>query len=392
MSIRTRPSHGGERLRGRHHQGGVVVGQPNELKRAIEHQCLLAFESAVANFQFATSHSHTTAGSTHSRRLAVLRCSPTPLRRLGCRVAWLEGVGGTRRVTVPARCLVGRSANCALRPSDPRVSAEHATIIWTGEEWSIRDLGSRNGTFVNGTRVEVGGATPLRCGDIVSFGRSGGGWTLADAGPPVATARCVDEGTPGTVVAEDGLLALPSAQDPRVSVFEDPRGGWALETAQESRAAVDGDVLTVDGRVWMLHLPTALDQTVGTESPLALDELALSFAISRDEEHVEMSLRRAGRWDKLGARTHHYLLLLLARARLEDAARPDGHTGEHGWRYVEDVCRMLQIDDGRLNTEIYRARRELSAAGVPGARLVERRRSSRSLRIGTGSLVVAASG
>lgn len=309
-------------------------------------------------------------------------------------MAWLEEVGGTRRVTVPARCLVGRSANCVLRPSDPRVSGEHATIIWTGEAWSIRDLGSRNGTFVNGTRVEIGGATPLTPGDIASFGQSGGGWTMANAGPPVATARRVDDGgTPATVVAEDGLLALPSADDPRVSVFETLDGGWAVETAQESRSAVDCDLLTVDGRVWMLHLPTALAQTVDAESrPLALDDLALSFAISRDEEHVEMSLRRAGRWDKLGARTHHYLLLLLARARLEDAAQPDAHTGEHGWRYVEDVCRMLQIDDGRLNTEIYRARKELCAAGVAGAQLVERRRSSRSLRIGTGSLVVAASG
>ncbi|MCH9680403.1 MAG: hypothetical protein K0V04_03130 [Deltaproteobacteria bacterium] len=158
----------------------------------------------------------------------------------------------------------------------------------------------------------------------------------------------------------------------------------------DSQRVRDGEVLTVADQAWMLHLPTALERTVdvGEGAPL-FDTLALHFTVSSDEEHVQMVVLHDGQRRELGSRAHHYLLLLLARARLEDAAAPELPEAEHGWRYVEDLCKMLQVDDLRLNTEIYRARKELSALGVQGApRLVERRRSSRSLRIGTGALKV----
>ncbi len=303
-------------------------------------------------------------------------------------MAWFERAGVSRRHTLAARSLVGRAANCLLRPSDRRVSGEHATIIWTAERWEIRDLGSRNGTFVNGRRIDVGISTGLVAGDTVGFGGADDVWTFADAGPPVATARSLDDDE--MQLAQDGLLVLPSPDEPRVSIFDDLQGGWQAELEGESRAVRDGEVLTVAGRAWTLHLPIALERTVDVDGQAPLFEmLTLSFAVSSDEEHVEMSVIHDGHRRPLSARTHHFLLLLLARARLEDAGQPDLPAAEHGWRYVEDVCRMLQVDDLRLNTEIYRARKELSALGIQGApRLVERRRSSRNLRLGTAAAEV----
>ena len=37
---------------------------------------------------------------------------------------------------------------------DPRVSGTHARLEWTGRGWTLRDLGSKNGTFVEGKRIE----------------------------------------------------------------------------------------------------------------------------------------------------------------------------------------------------------------------------------------------
>lgn len=48
---------------------------------------------------------------------------------------------------------IGRSADCDLVINDPKVSRSHALIEWDERGFSIRDLGSSNGTFVNGQRI-----------------------------------------------------------------------------------------------------------------------------------------------------------------------------------------------------------------------------------------------
>ena len=52
--------------------------------------------------------------------------------------------------------VIGRSPTCTLRLSDGWVSGQHAAIRWTGTGWSIKDLSSRNGTFVDGVRMNPG--------------------------------------------------------------------------------------------------------------------------------------------------------------------------------------------------------------------------------------------
>ena len=73
-----------------------------------------------------------------------------------------------RRLTLGAEPLViGRSADNAIVFDDPNVSRRHAEISATGGGWVVKDLGSTNGTKVNGTTIT--GERALRDGDIVSF-------------------------------------------------------------------------------------------------------------------------------------------------------------------------------------------------------------------------------
>ena len=53
------------------------------------------------------------------------------------------------------------------------VSRRHAAIERTADGYAIVDLGSRVGTFVNGTKITPGDPFPIRQGDRVSFGNAG---------------------------------------------------------------------------------------------------------------------------------------------------------------------------------------------------------------------------
>ncbi|WP_028814889.1 DUF1707 and FHA domain-containing protein [Streptomyces flavidovirens] len=64
---------------------------------------------------------------------------------------------------------IGRDPANGLRLSHETVSRVHAELSARGGMWTLRDLGSTNGTSVNGRRVT--GAVLVRDGDQVSFGR-----------------------------------------------------------------------------------------------------------------------------------------------------------------------------------------------------------------------------
>jgi len=51
---------------------------------------------------------------------------------------------------------VGRAPPCALRIDERFVSARHAILRWTGERWDLKDLGSRNGTYLDGRKIRSG--------------------------------------------------------------------------------------------------------------------------------------------------------------------------------------------------------------------------------------------
>ncbi len=66
------------------------------------------------------------------------------------------------------RTLVGRSPECDIFLDDVTVSRRHAEILREGDEFTIRDLGSLNGTYVNKKRIE---STALQDDDEVQIGK-----------------------------------------------------------------------------------------------------------------------------------------------------------------------------------------------------------------------------
>jgi FHA domain/Domain of unknown function (DUF1707) len=123
--------------------------------------------------------------------------APGPLRRALMRaVAWYSTLERDLRaawerphvpvLALPAgdrRVVLGRSRDCDCVLAEASVSRRHAELRRHGKRWLLRDLGSRNGTRVNGARLldeaEVGP------GDRVSFGDAR--FRLGEAPRPAAT-------------------------------------------------------------------------------------------------------------------------------------------------------------------------------------------------------------
>jgi len=299
-------------------------------------------------------------------------------------MAMLKREGGDGPVhTLSGECLVGRSRRADLRLDDREVSGNHAQIRWTGERWELLDLGSRNGTFLDGRRLEAGERVHLARGSALGFGALVPRWLLADDGPPLAAAECLSEER--WVRAEGGLIDL--SDDPPVSVYTDPDGAWVIERGGDTEPATPLQTIEAGGATWRLHLPEGIAGTWEAGGPSAV-LLDLRFRVSRDEEYVALrGLWRGGEVD-LGDKVHNYLLLTLARARLEDREAGSSE-GEEGWRDVETLLGMLRIEEGRLNVDIYRARKAAGRAGVDDAAgMVERRRYKRLLRLGPSSFTI----
>jgi sigma-B regulation protein RsbU (phosphoserine phosphatase) len=90
--------------------------------------------------------------------------------------------------------VLGRDPACAVIVAAPMISRRHARFSCVDGSWSIEDLGSRNGTFVNGKKIE--GRQPISEQDRIKFGEllftfhAAGGAVLPDA---------VEEQAPGTI-------------------------------------------------------------------------------------------------------------------------------------------------------------------------------------------------
>lgn len=75
---------------------------------------------------------------------------------------------GMHRLQAYERVTIGRDASSQLHLTHPTVSRHHAEIMRRDGGYAVRDLGSTNGTFVNGQRAS--GWVPLAMGDVIQVG------------------------------------------------------------------------------------------------------------------------------------------------------------------------------------------------------------------------------
>ena len=100
--------------------------------------------------------------------------------------------GPTRGQNVPMTQSVfriGRDPSLELPITDSRASRVHLEIVGKDNQYVLKDLKSKNGTLVNGSRIQ--GPTPLRKGDQIKLGETRFAFSTQDAPVPPSDDRRV---------------------------------------------------------------------------------------------------------------------------------------------------------------------------------------------------------
>lgn len=114
------------------------------------------------------------------------------------RILFLNGeMAGQARELTPPGISIGRETDNDVQILAGGLSRYHAKFEFSAGSWIIRDLGSTNGTKVNGERME--GARPARHGDIVIMGDQ--------------TMR-IEDGAPGAVDTKPQMIQRPESKIP----------------------------------------------------------------------------------------------------------------------------------------------------------------------------------
>jgi pSer/pThr/pTyr-binding forkhead associated (FHA) protein/NADPH-dependent 2,4-dienoyl-CoA reductase/sulfur reductase-like enzyme len=129
----------------------------------------LTFGESTIEFEFARERPAPPIKVNHLETCAMSIEQLQAALREGNEVHGLSLVHGDSRHELTLEWqILGRSEEAQITINDPAVSLKHAELVWVGEDLFARDLGSRNGTLVNGDPVSA--PTPLTSGDVLRVG------------------------------------------------------------------------------------------------------------------------------------------------------------------------------------------------------------------------------
>lgn len=305
-------------------------------------------------------------------------------------MGWLSSPDGQTRHYLAERSLVGRAIQCWLRITHASISKEHAIVAFEAGDWTLKDLGSRNGTWANGKRLDPGVSTRIDRHSLVKFGDIE--FILEEAEPPTLCAQKTRASE--YIVAKSGVLSLPDEDNPAASICEVAPRTWTLDLAGQVTPIQDGDTVYVGEQRFVVRMPSPgarrlLESTVRLGAEVSLAELTLRLDVSRDQESITTRLEGDGRALEVPSRATHQLLLVLARKRLEDR-RLGIVEDECGWVYSDELADMMGADPQKVNVDVHRLRQQLAALGVlEAARIVERRPTSHQVRLGMPRIMIA---
>ena len=179
---------------------------------------------------------------------------------------------------------IGRAKECTLRAGSEAISRRHCSITRSGEVWTVQDLKSRNGTYVNDQRIEQ--ATTLSPGDELRVGPLKFRVDARDTGVPPARSADIPRGKQSAVktVAD---VALRSAAKSDGATTEDDISRWLLGVSdgKPSDSLKETRTIRMEETTTMNRRPTVSPIEASVETPEG-DAAAGSAAAESVDEQV----------------------------------------------------------------------------------------------------------
>ncbi len=194
------------------------------------------------------------------------------------------------------RITIGRSARNDICIPDPFASRVHAEVRREGDQYFMQDLGSANGTFYNGARVES--AIPLTIGSRVQIGETEIQFNDKEIAGSLTTAATIDEYVPAQLPAS--TIALESSGQRTTSgLLEAIEGARTHSSGRFTVAPQDSEqssLLALISKVGVTLLESVtLDETLTKVAGLVFEAVPAErcLIMLRDDKSGELRARVA---------------------------------------------------------------------------------------------------
>lgn len=214
------------------------------------------------------------------------------------------------------------------------VSKNHIVLYWSNKSWWVRN-NSGSMIFVTDGSLKPGERSSLSIGQELIFGENWHSrWLVLDTTPPRKATVFLSDNDDWCVHGEGRPLHLRNGDWVIAEQYQ-----WCLCAAEKGLPEYNLDV----------------SESIQMAAPIVY------FEVSTDEEHVVACIEIETEKISLYERAHHYLLVALARVKLQDYCK--GYDiSACGWVDMEDLCKMLGMDAAHINIQIYRARKQIAGA------------------------------
>jgi pSer/pThr/pTyr-binding forkhead associated (FHA) protein len=199
---------------------------------------------------------------------------------------------GTQIPLKKDKFVIGRAAECTLRAGSEAISRRHCAIVRTDGAWIARDLGSRNGTYLNDQKIET--PTALSVGDELRVGPL-----------KFRVEQYVKQAAPSsdakTAKPAPAAATAPAHDSQDINRSKQPRVKDVADVIERTVSKADGSTSEDDVSRWLLGVSDARaastretrtlsmeeTTTLGRQSAKQLDAAAGAAADSASDDEIE---------------------------------------------------------------------------------------------------------